>query len=141
MKKRPIIIIDDDPDDSQLICDAARELGLTNPIENFTAAKPALEFLLKDTRQPLFILCDINMPVMNGMELREEICKNDFLRMKSIPFLFLTTSGSPQLVLEAYRLQVQGYFIKPNAFVDLTHMLNEVVVYWERCIHPNVDWQ
>lgn len=139
MKNRPIIIIDDDADDAELLKDAVKELALINPLEIFTGAQSALDFLIEDTRQPLFILCDINMPVMNGIEFREQIYNNEYLRMKSIPFLFLSTSNNPRLVNEAYRLSVQGYFIKPAAFVDLTHMLKEIVIYWERCVHPNAN--
>jgi CheY-like chemotaxis protein len=57
----------------------------------FDDGNAALNFLMKTEVEPFIILSDINMPKLNGIDLREKIHKNEQLRFKSIPFLFLST--------------------------------------------------
>jgi CheY-like chemotaxis protein len=45
----------------------------------------------KSDEQPFLILYDINMPCMNGLELRRALAGDARLKKKSIPFIFLTT--------------------------------------------------
>ena len=93
---------------------------------------------LKDTKvQPLFILCDVNMPKMGGIAFREAIYHDEELRLKCIPFLFLSTSADPKLIKEAYILAVQGYFKKLNTYAEIVEMFSEISLYWTRCLHPN----
>lgn len=134
---KTIVIVDDDEDDMELLREAAVTLFMDNPIETFGEAEAALEFL-KDTKvQPLFILCDVNMPKMGGIQFREAIYQDEVLRLKCIPFLFLSTSGDPYLIKQAYILAVQGFFKKPNTYGEVVKMFSEISLYWTRCLHPN----
>lgn len=134
---KTIVIVDDDPDDRELLKDAAKTLFMDNPIQAFSDAEAALTFL-KDTRvQPLFILCDVNMPKMGGIQFREAVYRDEELRLKCIPFLFLSTSADTKLIKEAYILAVQGYFKKPNTYDEIVEMFSEISLYWTRCLHPN----
>lgn len=133
----PIIIIDDDEDDREMIGAMLDELGLPNAIRYFENGSPALDYLLTTTESPLLILSDINMPMMNGLELRNNIDANPYLRRKSIPFIFLTTSDSHTLVLEAYNGTIQGYFKKCNNFEEGKTHLDLIITYWRLCLHPN----
>src|SRR5687768_5633472 len=117
-KKGPIMLVEDDKDDQQLISEIIRQLKIENRITCFNNGKEALDHLLKGIDQPLLILCDINMPVMGGIELRKQITANETLRRKSIPFIFLTTTASPNSVKEAYDMSVQGFFEKSNQYGD-----------------------
>ena len=134
---KTIVIVDDDPDDREFLEDAAKTLFMDNPIKVFGEAVTALQFL-KDTKvQPLFIICDVNMHKMGGIEFRQAIYDDVELRLKCIPFLFLSTSASPQLISEAYKLAVQGFFKKPNSYAEVVKMFSEISLYWTRCLHPN----
>src|SRR3954462_11502445 len=93
-KNGPILVIDDDNEDLELIGDALKSLNVKNDIELFQDAHESLEFLAKTSRKPFFILCDVNMNEMSGFELRQEINKLENMELKSIPFLFLSTSGN-----------------------------------------------
>ncbi|MCK5706800.1 MAG: response regulator [Candidatus Aureabacteria bacterium] len=57
------------------------------------------------------ILCDINMPRMNGFELVGEI-KKDPLK-KAIPIIMITTEGSPKRIQELTEQGISDYIIKP----------------------------
>ena len=132
----PILVIDDDAEDLELIGDALKSLHVKNDIELFQNAYESLEYLTKSDIKPFFILCDVNMNQMNGFELRQAINKDERLGMKTIPFLFLSTSGHNPDITKAYKLSAQGYFKKPDNFEEIRLMLQRIISYWESCLHP-----
>ncbi|MBE7173079.1 MAG: response regulator [Williamsia sp.] len=137
MNKRPIIIIEDDIDDQEIITQVLESLNISNKPVFFNNGKEALDFLQKEDVHPFVILSDINMPVMNGFELRMRIAEDMHLRNKSIPFVFYTTAADQKSVSTAYDLTVQGFFIKPPDISSLTKILKSILEYWKYCMHPN----
>lgn len=137
MTKGPIVIVEDDPDDQDMYGDAIKKLGLPNRVIFFDAGKPALEYLSSTADQPFIILSDINMPAMNGIELKTYIHQDDHLRDKGIPFIFISTNASPGIVRQAHQLSVQGYFEKPASMEELVRMLGLLFSYWALCKHVN----
>lgn len=133
----PIILIEDNVHDLDLISEAFKELGIKNPILTFQTTQPALEYLLITTDQPFVIMCDILMPEKNGMDFRLSINTNDYLRQKSIPFLFFTGIVSEEIIKQCYDLGVQGFFEKPTDFETLKSQLSSIIDYWSKCLHPN----
>jgi DNA-binding NarL/FixJ family response regulator len=77
------------------------------------------------------------MPGMNGLELREEICKDEFLRKKSIPFVFLTTTNGKHIIDQVYAMQVQGFFQKKDSYTQIKNQIKLIIDYWLECKHPN----
>jgi response regulator RpfG family c-di-GMP phosphodiesterase len=77
---------------------------------------------------------------MNGIELRKQLNENEFLRRKSIPFLFVSTVANPRLVQTAYDQTVQGYFKKPEKYPALKEQIRLIIAYWTACIHPNSEF-
>lgn len=65
-----IIIVEDDLEDQEVIADVLRMNGTKNEIKFFDNGKTALDYFLHTNDKPFLIICDINMPVMNGLELR-----------------------------------------------------------------------
>jgi len=136
-KTGPIIIIEDDIDDQEILETIFEELEYPNKIIYFTDGNEALDFLNKTEVQPFLILSDINMPRINGFELRSKIFTNEQLQTKCIPYLFFTTGASKKAVMDAYSLSVQGFFIKPSSIAALKNTLRKIVEYWQECIAPN----
>ncbi|HEX9980268.1 MAG TPA: response regulator [Flavobacterium sp.] len=135
-KNGPIIIIEDDKDDREILGEIFRKLEYKNEVCFFSDGQEALNFLLDQKGSPFLILSDINMPKLNGLELREIILRNEDLRMKSIPFLFFTTATTKKSVLDAYALAVQGFFIKPTSFRELEQTIRKIIEYWSNCQSP-----
>lgn len=130
MKQYPIIIIDDDRDDLEIIKDLLKTMNLPNEVYCFDDALNAFEFLENLTQKIFFILCDINMPKLDGFQLREKINQQEKLKSKTIPFLFFSTSGSEHIVTQAYSLNIQGFFKKPNSSAEYKKIFLDVMNYW-----------
>ena len=135
-KGGPIIVIEDDADDQEILAEIFLTLGYTNRICFFMDGNEALEFINKTEDQPFLILSDINMPKINGFELRNKIFTNEALHTKCIPYLFFTTSATRKAVIDAYALSVQGFFIKQTSMKGLENTIRKIVEYWKECIAP-----
>src|SRR5690349_8396951 len=135
MKSGPILLADDDADDRLLVESVCHSLHYKNPIVHFEHGAQLLEYLLETKEKPFLILCDINMPVMNGLEVRRKIDEHEFLRRKSIPFVFFSTNAVKREVDQAFELTVQGFFEKGNSLQQLTDRLRVILEYWGLCHH------
>jgi DNA-binding NarL/FixJ family response regulator len=133
----PIVVVDDDEDDHYLMQRVLDRLDVRSGLRFFSEARQALEYLLTTTEKPFIIFCDVNMPGMPGIEFRKSINENDYLRKKSIPFVFFSTAAMPSLVQEAYDLNVHGFFIKEQSMDKLEQCVRVILEYWSQCIHPN----
>lgn len=136
-KRGPIIIIEDDMDDQYILGEIFAELNYVNELIFFGDSVQALEYLVRTEVEPFLVLSDINMPRLNGMQLRDKIHNNEDLRMKSIPYLFFSTIAEQQHVIDAYSRSIQGFFIKPHDYNDLKNTIVKIVEYWQECVSPN----
>ncbi len=57
------------------------------------------------------VICDVNMPRMNGLEMLERLHADP--KYAGIPVLMLTTEGQPSLVERAKKAGAKGWVIKP----------------------------
>jgi CheY-like chemotaxis protein len=136
-KSGPIIIIEDDLDDQEMLSEVFHRLDYKNEIIFFGDGEQALDYLIDTDIEPFIIFSDINMPKLNGMELREKVHQNEDLRLKSIPYLFFSTVAEQENVIDAYSKSVQGFFIKPSKFEELMDIIKTIVEYWQKCVSPN----
>ena len=135
--KGPIVLIDDDDDDQYLVQSMLQELDLPNELRLFENGKHALDYLKNTAESPFLILCDINMPVMNGLELRDQIDADPYLKDKSIPFVFQSTSADFFLIKECYKGNIQGFFKKEMDMKSCIDQLDLIIRYWQVSLHPN----
>lgn len=136
-KKGPIVVIEDDPDDQEILVEIFHKLNYVNQVIYFHDGNDALAYLNKSDVQPFLILSDINMPKIGGFELRNRIFTNEQLQTKCIPYLFFTTSFDKKSVIDAYTMSVQGFFVKPTSMQGLENTIRKIVEYWQECIAPN----
>jgi CheY-like chemotaxis protein len=136
-KNGPIIIIEDDSDDQDLISEIFTRLNYQNEIMFFSDGLITLDYLIRTEVRPFLIISDINLPKLNGIELREKVHNNEQLRLRCIPYLFLTSSVNHRDVIDAYSKSVQGFFIKPDSLAKFELILKKVVEYWQECMAPN----
>jgi CheY-like chemotaxis protein len=136
-KSGPLLIIEDDEDDVELFRDILKDFQLSNKVMFFLKADEALHFLRTSDESPFLIISDVNLPGMNGLDLKKQIDSDPYLRQKSIPFIFLSTSSNEAAVKKAFtEMVVQGYFEKPILVEDLQKMFHQVIEYWRASCHP-----
>ena len=136
-KTGAIVIIEDDTGDQIILNEIFEELDYKNQLIFFEDSEKALEFLETTEIEPFLVLSDINMPKLNGMELREKIHNNEDLRRKSIPYLFFSTSAEQQHVVDAYSRSIQGFFVKSNDYQKIKNTIVKIVDYWQECESPH----
>src|SRR5215212_8449264 len=136
-KSGPIVIIEDDLDDQEILGEIFTRLNYSNKIIFFNDGEEAFAYISEPDVAPFLILSDVNMPRLSGLELRERIQANEELRMKSIPFIFFTTTANKKSVVKAYYQSVQGFFQKPNTLEELENKIKIIIEYWKECIAPN----
>ncbi|MFD2600654.1 response regulator [Flavobacterium suzhouense] len=138
-KDGPIIIIDDDEDDRLIFEDILKSLQIPNEIILLGDSTQVIPFLQQEHIKPFMVISDINMPRMNGFELRDEILKDPELTEKTVPFIFFTTVGNGYTVEEAFKRAIQGYFHKTSDMKQLKETLQEIVDYWSDSVIPEID--
>ncbi|MFP9099600.1 response regulator [Flavobacterium sp. RHBU_24] len=136
-KTGPIIFIEDDLDDQEIITEVFKELNYANELIFFSDGEKALTYLTVTEVEPFIIFSDINMPKLTGMELRAKVHQNEDLRLKSIPYLFFSTQAEQQDVINAYSKSIQGFFVKPSTYGELKDTIHAIVYYWQICVSPN----
>jgi CheY-like chemotaxis protein len=130
MNTDPILIIDDDSDDKEFLQDAWKELNYPNQLIFFKNGEQVLQYLQTEKTVPFLIISEVNLPIMNGFELKEKILKHDTMRYKSIPFVFWSSQISNSQVQKAYDLGVNGVFVKESNLAELKQSLIDIVRYW-----------
>jgi CheY-like chemotaxis protein len=136
-KNGPIIIIEDDEDDQEVLTEIFKSLNTTNELRFFETGTLALKYLDEPDIFPFLILSDVNLPEISGFDLRRQVFENKRMAEKCIPYLFFTTAASQQSVADAYSLSVQGFFVKPHTIEELKETITSIINYWSRCYSPN----
>jgi CheY-like chemotaxis protein len=125
-----ILLVDDDEVDVMTVKRAFARANISNPIFVATNGLEALEMLRKDAIPPKrrIVLLDINMPKMNGIEFLRELRADPDLQ--SITVVALTTSNADRDRVEAYKLNVAGYLLKPVTFQQFAEVMATINKYW-----------
>ena len=129
MKKLNVLLIEDDEIERlkfKRVCD---KNNFNLSITEANNGEKALEYLNNDTSLPDFILLDLNMPKMNGLEFLRVLRNSD--RLKYLPTVVLTTSVNEKDLKEAYALGVAGYLLKPLKYEDYITKIEVILAYWK----------
>lgn len=136
-----VLLIEDDEVDVMNVQRAFERNQIFNPLFIARNGVEALEMLRgKHECDPVvprdrrMILLDINMPKMNGIEFLEEI-RTD-AELKLTPVVVLTTSDDATDRVEAYKLNVAGYILKPLTFDTFADAMATLSHYWGLCEMP-----
>ena len=105
MPNEIILIVDDSRDSSEIL----KEMLASMHYETVTAfdGRSGLQIALR--LQPDLVFLDMNMPIMSGLEMLEELRKANC----TTPVVFMTAYGSEQIAVEVFRLGVRDYLCKP----------------------------
>lgn len=106
MKMGNLLIVDDEP-----LLIQSLQYTLKKTAENILTASNGAEALRVFGGNEIHcILCDINMPVMNGVELIKKLRADKC----DVPFIFYTGHGSHELMLEAVKYGAFEFLNKPQ---------------------------
>jgi two-component system, response regulator len=137
-----ILLIEDNPNDADLIVRAFKKQNLANSIFTVSDGVQALDFIFcrgdylkRDISQPpKVILLDIKLPKMNGLEVLREIKKDE--RNRKIPVVIVSSSKEDPDIKAAYELGANSYVVKPVDFEDFVEVMSRLGLYWLLINHP-----
>ncbi len=111
MKK--ILIVDDSGVQRKMIIQIIRKAGFQNDVMEAGDGLEAINLLGENFQDIGFILCDWNMPVMNGLEFIEGLAQVP--EMAAIAVVMVTTEGTQEKIncVKAANANLKGYVIKP----------------------------
>jgi len=66
---------------------------------------------IKSTPDIAMVICDVNMPKMNGIEMLEAVHADG--KYNALPVIMLTTEGQPALISRAKKAGAKGWIVKP----------------------------
>lgn len=139
MINAPVFIIDDDTEELDIVQEIWESLPFTNALETFDNPEKLIARLSEERINPFIIICDVNLPKMDGFELREKLASENQSRYKSIPFAFWSTSASNEQIKKAYDSGGHGFFMKGSTFEEIKDSLNAIMIYWKRSKVPEVS--
>src|SRR5215470_17110140 len=110
MKNLNALIIDDSSVMRKIVERCLRQSGMT--IETVHEAANGAEALAILDKSPMdVIFCDINMPIMGGLEFIRHL--KDVPKARNVPVVMITTEGGEAHVVEALSSGARGYIRKP----------------------------
>lgn len=135
-KNRPILLVEDNPDDEALTLRAFGKNRITNPVVVARDGVEALDYLLggkpmphcEDGALPAVILLDLKLPRIDGLEVLRRIRADD--RTRLLPVVILTTSKEQQDIFEGYSLGANSYIRKPVDFEKFIQAVGQLGLYW-----------
>lgn len=125
-----ILLVEDDEVDVMNVRRAFERNKIANPLYVAGNGVEALEMLRSGAvpRGRRLVLLDLNMPKMNGIEFLRAIRSDPELSMISV--VVLTTSNEDRDKVDAYRLNVAGYLLKPVTFINFVDVMATLNKYW-----------
>jgi two-component system chemotaxis response regulator CheY len=105
---KTILVVDDSGTVRQQVSMALKQAGFT-----IVEAADGLEALaaIESNRAIDMVVCDVNMPNLNGLEMVEKVKSNP--EHKALPILMLTTEGQPSMIRRAKEAGAVGWIVKP----------------------------
>jgi CheY-like chemotaxis protein len=130
-KLSPILLVEDRPTDIDLTKRAFARSRLLNPIEVARDGEEALANIERWDRgelSPIFILLDLKLPKINGLEVLRQLKNHP--KYSAIPVIVLTTSAEDHDIEEAYNLGCNSYIVKPVEFNKFMEVATQIEIYW-----------
>lgn len=132
---KPILLVEDNPDDEALTLRAFRKNNIRNEIVVARDGVEALDYLFATGSQagreeglPQVVLLDLKLPRIDGLEVLRRIRADD--RTRLIPVVILTSSKEEQDLIDGYSLGCNSYVRKPVNFDEFMEAARQLGMYW-----------
>ncbi|MBD2015248.1 response regulator [Microcoleus sp. FACHB-53] len=130
-----ILLVEDSPNDVELILTALSENCLANEVVVVRDGEEALDYLyrkgvfkLRMEGNPVVVLLDLKLPKVDGLEVLAQI-KSD-PELKAVPVVVLTSSREEQDLINSYNLGTNAYVVKPVNFHEFVDAIKELGLFW-----------
>ena len=128
-----VLLVEDHRADQKLTQRAFQSFTVLVTLHMVIDGVEAMAFLRQQGRftnvpRPDLVLLDLNMPRKDGREVLREVGMDPALN--TIPIIILTTSSAQSDVEMAYRLNANGYIVKPVSFSEFQAAMLSVEHYW-----------
>ena len=119
LQKLKILFVEDEKELRDIISDTLNKLQA-----NFVTATNGVEGLeaLKNNPDLDLIVTDINMPLMNGLEMIEQIRANN----KNLPIIIMSAHTETEYIKNAQALGISEYLLKPFDFLQFINLVSEL---------------
>lgn len=136
MNEKPILLVEDNPDDEVLTLRAFGKNHIANPVVVARDGVEALDYLFgtgtyagRDAAaSPAVVLLDLKLPRIDGLEVLRRVRADE--RTALLPVVILTTSREQQDIFEAYSLGANSYIRKPVDFDKFIEAIGQIGLYW-----------
>lgn len=133
---RPILLVEDNPDDEALTLRAFNKNRIGNNVVVARDGVEALDYLFGNGHHvgrdlavmPAVVLLDLKLPRIDGLEVLRRIRANE--RTSLLPVVILTTSKEQQDIYEGYSLGANSYIRKPVDFEKFIQAVGQLGLYW-----------
>ncbi|WP_312629450.1 chemotaxis response regulator CheY [Scandinavium sp.] len=120
-KNLRFLVVDDFATMRRIVRNLLQDLGYKN-VEEAEDGQDALNKLRSDKFD--FVISDWNMPNLDGLQLLNEIRKDDAL--KSTPVLMVTAEAKKENIIAAAQAGANGYVVKPFTAAILEEKLTKI---------------
>ena len=122
MRMTEILLVDDNPADTDLTSDVMARNGYPSRIHTVVDGVEALTFLRHEGKyanalRPDLVILDLNLPKKDGHAVLAEVKADPVLR--KIPIVVFSTSEAPQDIVRSYELGANCYVSKPGNLNEL----------------------
>jgi CheY-like chemotaxis protein len=136
MNPKIILLVEDNPDDQELIRLALEESRIANELVILDDGVQALNYLTgagnyagRDLSiMPQVVLLDLKLPKVNGLEVLERLRANP--RTALLPVVILTSSSEEEDMIASYQLHANSYVRKPVDFNHFAEAVKQLGLYW-----------
>ncbi len=136
MKKKIILLVEDNPDDELLTIRALEKNNIMNEVVVARDGVEALDYLFGTgsyaernlSLMPEVILLDLKLPKIGGLDVLRRMRSEE--RTKLLPVVVLTSSTVEKDLIESYSLGANSYIRKPVDFTQFTEAIKQLGLYW-----------
>lgn len=132
---KPILLVEDSPNDVELTLAALEQCQLANDVIITRDGAEALDYLHsrgtfanRNTGDPAVVLLDLKLPKVDGLEVLEAIKQDPHLR--HTPVVMLTSSREERDLIRSYSLGVNAFVVKPVGFDQFFTAIQELGMFW-----------
>ena len=107
-----ILVVDDEAFMRTLIVRILNEIGVVDALTARNGDE-GLAVIDKESRVPDLVICDLEMPEMDGFEFVRQLRKSEYATLQRMPVLIVTGHAEPHNIYDAVDAGIHGYLVKP----------------------------